>query len=128
MTANSAPAATGTTVSTTVLADQTALLATTIRARPTSVGSAPKSAASKKTNSVGTRKATARTCGTVSTSNHAAIGTLARTTALTRSVSTITRLRSNRSASAPAGSPNIRYGSASSEATSEVISGEDVIE
>ena len=60
----------------------------------------------------------------MSTSNQCATGIELSTSALSRSTPTITRLRSNRSASAPATRPNIRYGSASSADTSAVRSGE----
>src|SRR4029079_10116043 len=124
MTANSAAATSGTIVSITVLVDHRALLATAMRSLPTSVGSAPKSAASKNTNNAGTTNAATSRWGTVSAPNHEAIGIEASTSALPTSRATMTRFRLNRSASAPAGSPNIRYGIASSAATSEVSRGE----
>ena len=60
----------------------------------------------------------------MSAPNQDAMGIEASTTAFTASTATMTRFRFNRSASAPAGRPNMRYGTASSAATREVSNGE----
>src|SRR5438132_6160429 len=126
-TASSAPAAAGRAISTTVPAPQIAAFASAIRSRPTSVGTAPKFAASKHTKIVGDSSAAISTCGTVSTPKAAATGSEPSAAALARSAVTMTRRRSHRSASAPATSPSSRYGTASNPATTPVRSGERVI-
>jgi len=79
-----------------------------MRSLPTSVGTAPKFAASKNTNTELTTKPVTITWAAVSRPSAAATGTDARTTALTRSHATISRCRFTRSARAPARSPNSR--------------------
>ena len=63
---------------------------------------------SKNTNTEWLANAATKTCGTVSASSQAATGIEARIAAFAKSATTITRLRSNRSASAPATRPNSR--------------------
>jgi hypothetical protein len=77
-------------------------------------------AASKNTNSMWVANAAASTCGAVSIPAAYATGTLPSTTALARSVATIRRRRSSRSATAPASNPTNRYGAASETVTSPV--------
>src|ERR1700726_87817 len=85
-----------------------------VAAGSSSVGTTRDSAATsailKKTNKLPSTNETAYSCQTVKAPTQMAIGTLATAIALPRSHRIITRLRSQRSISAPAGRQNRRYG------------------
>ncbi len=106
--ASSAPTAAGTAISTTLATLHTTELASAIRPRPTRTGTAPKTAPSKNTPMLGPTKATANTCGTVTSPSHAASGIVARTTVFRRSAATMTFCRFQRSVRAPEKRPKIR--------------------
>src|SRR5258708_22971274 len=91
----SAPPSAGPTMPTTVLIDAMALVAATRCSRPTSVGMAPKSAASNQTKANAESSATTKMWSTVRAWSHPAAGMLPKRKVLSRSQPTISRRRFN---------------------------------